>query len=73
MEYVCVCVYSMANLTGGGLQYCWISMFIRLYCILMGDMEYWQGAIELCGRSGMAGSVTEKQFHGESRIGRSVT
>ena len=40
-----------------------------MYFVLVGDMEYWQGAIVMCERPGMAGTITEKQGYDESRVG----
>ena len=51
----------------------WISMFIGLHCLLVGGIDYWQGAIVKFRRTGMDGSVTEAQDHDEGRSGRSVT
>ena len=45
----------------------------ELYYLLVGGIEYWQGAIVKCGRPRMACSVTEAQSHDQVRGGRSVT
>ena len=49
----------------------------ELYCLLVGGIDYWQGAVVKCGMPAMAGSVTEAQGHDEGaymyRGGRNVT
>ena len=42
-------------------------------CLLVGGINYWQGAIVKCGRPGIAGRVTEAQSHVKGRGRRSVT
>ena len=37
----------------------------ELRCLLVGGIDYWQGAIVKCGMPAMAGSVTEAQSHDE--------
>ena len=45
-----------------------------MHCLLVvGGVDYWQGAIVKCGRPEMAGSVTMAQSHDKDRGGRSLT
>ena len=44
-----------------------------LHSLLVGGINYWQGAIVKCGGPGMAGSVAEAQSHDEGVDGGSVT
>ena len=37
----------------------------ELHCLLVGGIDYWQGAIVKCGMPAMAGSVIEAQSHDE--------
>ena len=46
--------------------------FKAYWLLLVGRIDYWQGAIVSCGRSGMALSVTVAQSHDKDRGGRSV-
>ena len=46
----------------------WAALPIGRQC-----MKYWQNAIVVCGRPGMASSVTEAPCHDKSKGGRSVT
>ena len=48
-------------------------MLTGLHCLLVGGIDYWYDIIVMCGRPGMAGSVTEARSNGEGRGGRSVT
>ena len=36
-----------------------------LDCLLVGGIDYWQGAIVRCGKPTMVGSVREAQSHDE--------
>ena len=40
-------------------------MLTELHCILVGGIDYWHGAIVMCGMPAMAGSVTVAQSHYE--------
>ena len=48
-------------------------MSTRLHCLLVGGIDYWQGAIVKFGRPGMDSRVTEAKSHDEGRGGRSAT
>ena len=38
----------MANMTGSGLEQCWLSMPIGLQRLLVGGIDYWQGDTVYC-------------------------
>ena len=40
----------------------------EMYFLLVGGIDYWQGAVVKCGMPAMAGSVTRPQGHDEGTI-----
>ena len=49
-----------------------MSACVGLHCLMVGGIDYQQGTIVKCRRSGMANSATQACSHDEGQGGRSV-